>query len=51
VGYRLAIGSLALILALLPLPCVPDVRYEETVDEFSPEGAPGTTREPPVASM
>jgi hypothetical protein len=40
VGYRLAIGSLALILALglCPLLRVPDVRYEETVDEFTPEG-------------
>jgi hypothetical protein len=35
VGYRLAIGSLALI--LFPLLRVPDVRYEETVDEFTPE--------------
>jgi hypothetical protein len=41
VGYRLAIGSLALILALglCPLLRVPDVRYEETVDEFTPEDA------------
>ena len=36
-GYRLAIGSLALILALglFLLLHVPDVRYEETVDEFT----------------
>ena len=53
VSYRIAIGSLALILALglFFLLRVPDVRYEETVDEFSPEGAPGTTREPPVDSV
>jgi UMF1 family MFS transporter len=43
VSYRIAIGSLALILALglFLLLRVPDARYEETVDEFSPQDAPG----------
>ncbi len=38
VSYRIAIGSLALILAiaLFLLLRVPDARYEENVDEFSP---------------
>ena len=41
VSYRIAIGSLALILALglFLLLRVPDVRYEEIVDEFAPEDA------------
>ena len=41
VSYRIAIGSLALILGLglFLLLRVPDARYEETVDEFSPEEA------------
>jgi MFS transporter, UMF1 family len=41
VSYRIAIGSLALILALglFLLLRVPDVRYEETVDELTPEDA------------
>ncbi len=41
VSYRIAIGSLALILAvgLFLLLRVPDVRYEEKVEEFSPEDA------------
>jgi UMF1 family MFS transporter len=42
VSYRIAIGSLALILGLglFLLLRVPDARYEETVEEFSPEVAP-----------
>jgi UMF1 family MFS transporter len=53
VSYRIAIGSLILILGagLFLLLRVPDARYEETVDEFAPEDAPGTTREPPVDSV
>ncbi len=41
VSYRIAIGSLALILGigLFLLLRVPDARYEETVGEFSPEVA------------
>ena len=46
VSYRIAIGSLALILGLglFLLLRVPDVRYEETVEEFSPEVASGSRR-------
>ncbi|MCA1740661.1 MAG: hypothetical protein LC740_18145, partial [Actinobacteria bacterium] len=53
VSYRIAIGSLILILGagLFLLLRVPDARYEETVDEFAPEDAPGTNREPPVDSV
>jgi MFS transporter, UMF1 family len=41
VSYRIAIGSLALIVALglFLLLRVPDARYEETVEEFFPEEA------------
>ncbi len=47
VSYRVAIGSLALILAvaLFLLLRVPDARYEESVDEFSP----AKNREEPTA--
>lgn len=43
VSYRVAIGSLALILGLglFLLLRVPDARYEETVSQFSPEGESG----------
>jgi UMF1 family MFS transporter len=42
ISYRIAIGSLALILSLglFLLLRVPDVRYEEAVAEFSSEYAP-----------
>jgi hypothetical protein len=46
VSYRIAIGSLALILGLglFLLLRVPDARYEETVEEFVPEVASGAHR-------
>jgi MFS transporter, UMF1 family len=46
VSYRIAIGSLALILGLglFLLLRVPDARYEETIEEFSPEVASGAHR-------
>jgi UMF1 family MFS transporter len=46
VSYRIAIGSLALILGLglFLLLRVPDARYEETVEEFSPEVASDARR-------
>jgi UMF1 family MFS transporter len=52
VSYRIAIGSLALILGLglFLLLRVPDARYEETVEEFSPKDAPDAKEEPPVDS-
>ncbi len=52
VSYRIAIGSLALILGLglFLLLRVPDTRYEETVEEFSPKDAPDAKEEPPVDS-
>ena len=52
ISYRVAIGSLALILAagLFLLLRIPDARYKEKVEEFSPEGAAVIKREPPVDS-
>ena len=44
-AYRVAIGSLALIIALglFLLLRVPDVRPEPNVEEFAPQGGPGTS--------
>ncbi len=52
VSYRVAIGSLALILGLglFLLLRVPDARYEETVEEFSSDDVPNAKEEPPVDS-
>ncbi len=52
VSYRIAIGSLALILGLglFLLLRVPDARYEETVEEFSADDAPNAKEEPPIDS-
>lgn len=51
-SYRVAIGSLALILGLglFLLLRVPDARYEETVEEFSSDDVPNAKEEPPVDS-
>ena len=52
VSYRVAIGSLALILGLglFLLLRVPDARYEETVEEFSSDDVSNANEEPPVDS-
>ena len=51
VSYRIAIGSLALTrgLGLFLLLRVSDARYEETVDEFSPEDESGVSKRGPDA--
>ena len=47
-AYRIAIGSLALlvVLGLLLLLRVPDVRPDPNVEEFAPEGVPGSSDAP-----